>query len=110
MALNINFIQIAEYILNLLATRPFSPQDSSIQIPSSINQDLLPESNASGTNATSESPQRKNLRPRSSAQRGESTPRSKTKSRKRNVFTEDEADDEDEKERYLFETRPLTRL
>ena len=83
----------------MLATRTFSPQDPSIQIPSSLDQDSLPESNASGTNATSESPQKKNLRQRSSPQKGDSTPRSKTKSRKRNVFTEDEADEEDEKER-----------
>ena len=76
-----------------------SSQETSTQLTSILNNDSLTESNDSEINATSESPQGKNLRPRSSPKK--STPRSKSKSRKRNVFTEDEEDDEDEKERYF---------
>ena len=62
--------------------------------PSSTNVAVC-ESNHSDTNA-SPSPTRKSLRPRSKKNDLQNTSQSKTKSRKRNIFTEDETSPGDE--------------
>ena len=79
-----------------LSTAEGTSQKSSEQVTSPINESL-PEPNLSDSHA-SNLPKRKSLRPRATQKDVEQTSHSKTKSRKRNIFTEDEAD-EDERER-----------
>ena len=93
-------IEMTFVLIQFLFYVPTSAQGNPTQ-HTSPNNELSPESNSLDHNASSPSI-RKNLRPRSTQKEGEQIPRSKTRSRKRNVFTEDEAD-EDEKERYCFE-------
>ena len=86
------------FTFRCLVSKPISAQEL-VQDSSPPNNELLSEYHSSEPINSSNSPKEKPLRPRSSQQKGKQTPRSKTRSRKRNIFTEDE-EDEDGKERY----------
>ena len=88
-------------------SKPSSAQET-IQDSSPPNNESLSEFHSFEPTNSSSSPKEKSLRPRTSKQKTAQTPRSKTRSRKRNVFTEDE-EDEEGKERYLFCLLTITR-
>ena len=94
--INLNRNCLISYSAPTLSTAEGTSQKSSEQVTSPINESL-PEPNLSDSPA-SNLPKRKILRPRATQKDVEQTSHSKTKSRKRNIFTEDEAD-EDERER-----------